>query len=144
MPPDKAYTLFTDHLITGLPLRSVPAYRKNGFKSNYQYIYISGIGLEGWLYFKYLLDIMTSHKMEAGGDGHVPPGHLPPAPKWHVRTFVPLLIDSVGHLPPHQCAYLGHLPPHLQSLGQVQFSLTITKFENQANLLTLSCLTLSF
>ena len=25
LPPGKAYTLLTDHLITGLPLRSVPA-----------------------------------------------------------------------------------------------------------------------
>ena len=28
VPPAKAYTLLTGHLITGLPLRSVPAYQK--------------------------------------------------------------------------------------------------------------------
>ena len=63
VPPGKAYTLFTEHLITGLPLRSVPVYEK-WFQVKLP-IHISSIGLEGWLYFKHLLDIMTSHKMEA-------------------------------------------------------------------------------
>ena len=63
MHPGKTYTLLTDHLITGLPLRSVPAYEK-WFQVKPS-IHINSIGSEGSLYFKYLLDIMTSHKMEA-------------------------------------------------------------------------------
>ena len=61
--PGKTYTLLTDHLITGLPLRSVPAQEKWFYVK--PSIRISSIGLEGSLYFKHLLDIMTSHKMGA-------------------------------------------------------------------------------
>ena len=49
VPPDKAYTLLTDQLITAFE----PAQEK-WFKSNHSY------GLVGWLYLKHKLDVMTS------------------------------------------------------------------------------------
>ena len=57
VPSGKAYTLLTDHLITGyhpglsLPRKGVPVKPS---------IHISLCGLLRWLYFKHLLDVMTS------------------------------------------------------------------------------------
>ena len=47
VPPGKAYTLLTDHLITGTPLRSELAHEER-FQVNNLYIK-SLIGLAGWL-----------------------------------------------------------------------------------------------
>ena len=52
VPPGKTYKLLTDHLITGLPLRSVSAYEK--WVQVKPSIHISSIGLEGSLYFKHV------------------------------------------------------------------------------------------
>ena len=52
VPPGKTYKLLADHLITGLPLRSVSAYEK-WFQVKPS-IHISSIGLEGSLYFKHV------------------------------------------------------------------------------------------
>ena len=50
MPPGKAYTLLTDHLITGLPLRSVPSVRNKQLPTCPPRVEIAGgklIDLEG-------------------------------------------------------------------------------------------------
>ena len=50
VPPGKAYMLLTDHLITGLPLRSEPAQNKWTVVQVEPSIHISLIGFVGWLY----------------------------------------------------------------------------------------------
>ena len=58
MPLDKSYKLLTDHMITGLQLKSRPAQEKWFVKPSI-HVYISLIDLVGWLYKKQLLDVMT-------------------------------------------------------------------------------------
>ena len=58
VPPGKASTLLTDHLITGLPLKSEPA-QENWFKVK-PFILMSLSVLLGWLHLKHILDVMTS------------------------------------------------------------------------------------
>ena len=51
VPPGKAYTQLTDHMIPGYPLRSEPVQEK-WFQVKTS-IHISLVGFFGWIYFKY-------------------------------------------------------------------------------------------
>ena len=54
VPPGKAYRISTGHLITGYTAQVFTCPGKVVFSQT------SHIGLVGWLYFKHLLDVITS------------------------------------------------------------------------------------